>query len=774
MLREWQAFQRVAKAFAEGEVCLRIAGLAPPARALVVSELLQAHPRAAIVVVRSMADAHRFTQDLRFYGAPVLEFPEREPRLWRGGRQREADAERAVIARRLLAGEPLWSSSRRRALDTTLPAPADFCGAHAADRRGRRLERELLLESFEAAGYERAETVVEVGQWSVRGGIVDVFAPSHPSPVRLEFFGDDVESIRPVRSRPRSDRPTPSTSSSCCRSARRPMTRTAPRACWTTSRPTRRRSSMRRRCSTRPRTRRRTAGRCVPCSATGRASSWGRWRVPASRSCSTRRRCRGSRRSSPRSPMRSGAGAPRASRCAWWRATSTRPSTCDRSCATTTWRRPSSRRSTRRSRSRSWWGECSAGFMISRAGAGAPHRGRDLRRPPPHARAARKYQRGAALTAFTDLAVSDLVVHEDHGIGRYLGLRTMSVGERDGDFLLLEYAEGGRLYVPGRAARPDLEVPGRRRTASAKLDRLGGASWQRVKESVRAALREMAEGLLKLYAPARGGGGPPLRDRHAVAARVRGGVPLRGDARPAARDRGGQARHGEPAADGPPGGGDVGYGKTEVALRAAFKAVARRHAGRGAGADDGARAAALDDLPERFAPFPVARRAALALPHARRSRRRWWRACAEGAVDVVIGTHRLLSKDVRFKDLGLLVIDEEHRFGVAHKERMKQLARLGRRADADGDADPAHALHGALRRPRHVGDRDAAARPPADRDHRAAASSEASIKEAIERELERGGQVFFVHNRVAVARRMTRLVQRAGARARASSWRTAR
>ena len=104
MLREWQAFQRVAKAFAEGEVCLRIAGLAPPARALVVSELLQAHPRAAIVVVRSMADAHRFTQDLRFYGAPVLEFPEREPRLWRGGHHREADAERALIARRLAAG----------------------------------------------------------------------------------------------------------------------------------------------------------------------------------------------------------------------------------------------------------------------------------------------------------------------------------------------------------------------------------------------------------------------------------------------------------------------------------------------------------------------------------------------------------------------------------------------------------------------------------------------------------------------------------------------
>ena len=196
MLREWQAFQGVAKAFAEGDACLRIAGLAPAARALVVSELLQAHPRAAIVVVRSMADAHRFTQDLRFYGAPVLEFPEREPRLWRGGHHREADAERAVIARRLAAGEPLVVVVTPGGLDTTLPAPADFSARTLRIGVGDRLERELLLESFEAAGYERTETVVEVGQWSVRGGIVDVFAPSHPSPVRLEFFGDDVESIR--------------------------------------------------------------------------------------------------------------------------------------------------------------------------------------------------------------------------------------------------------------------------------------------------------------------------------------------------------------------------------------------------------------------------------------------------------------------------------------------------------------------------------------------------------------------------------------------------
>src|SRR5437867_4388099 len=196
MLKDWQAFQGLAKAFAEGDVCLTVAGVAGAARPLVIADLLHAHPRAAVVVVRSMTDAHRMTQDLKFFGAPVLEFPEREPRLWRGGHHREADAERAVIARRLAAGEPLIVVATPAGLDTPLPAPGEFAERSLRIGVGDRLERELLLEALETAGYERVDTVVEVGQWSVRGGILDVFVPSHARPVRLEFFGDDVESIR--------------------------------------------------------------------------------------------------------------------------------------------------------------------------------------------------------------------------------------------------------------------------------------------------------------------------------------------------------------------------------------------------------------------------------------------------------------------------------------------------------------------------------------------------------------------------------------------------
>src|SRR5206468_478023 len=187
MLRDWQAFGDLAKRFAEGDVCLRVAGLASAARALAVAELLHAPPRPVVIVVASLADAHRFAQDLKFFGAPAFEFPEREPQLWKGGHHREAEAERAMIVRRLTAGEPIAVVVTPAALDTPLPAPTDFREGTLRLATNDSLDRELLLEALEKAGYERVDTVVEVGQWSARGGIVDVFSPMHPSPARLEL-----------------------------------------------------------------------------------------------------------------------------------------------------------------------------------------------------------------------------------------------------------------------------------------------------------------------------------------------------------------------------------------------------------------------------------------------------------------------------------------------------------------------------------------------------------------------------------------------------------
>ena len=149
--------------------------------------------------------------------------------------------------------------------------------------------------------------------------------------------------------------------------------------------------------------------------------------------------------------------------------------------------------------------------------------------------------------------------------------------------------------------------------------------------------------------------------------------------------------------------GDVGYGKTEVALRAAFKAVATASRWRCWCPPPCSRSSTSTPSASASRPFPVTRRAALALPQPEGAEGRSWRALARRAtVDVVIGTHRLLSKDVTFKDLGLLVVDEEQRFGVTHKERLKQLRTQVDVLTLTATPDPAHAAHGAVRRARHV------------------------------------------------------------------------
>jgi transcription-repair coupling factor (superfamily II helicase) len=286
---------------------------------------------------------------------------------------------------------------------------------------------------------------------------------------------------------------------------------------------------------------------------------------------------------------------------------------------------------------------------------------------------------------------------------------------------------------------------------------MGGASWQRVKESVRAALREMAEGLLKLYAQR------AVAEGHSFTA----DSPWQREFEAAFRfeETPDQLRAIEEVkrdmqTDRPMDrlvAGDVGYGKTEVALRAAFKAVA-----------DGCQVAVLvpttvlaqqhwSTFTDRFSPFP-ARVELLSRFRSAKEQKTVVAGLRQGSVDVVIGTHRLLSKDVVFKNLGLLIIDEEHRFGVAHKERMKQL-----RASVDVLALTAtpipRTLYMALS---GVRDMSAIETPPLDRlpiETVVRRFSKAVIKEALERELARGGQVFFVHNRVQSLTSMARFIQ---------------
>ncbi len=365
------------------------------------------------------------------------------------------------------------------------------------------------------------------------------------------------------------------------------------------------------------------------------------------------------------------------------------------------------------------------------------------------ARAARAGPPRAQLAAFStqmaDLSPGDYVVHSVHGVGRFLGVRELAQEGQGGDFMLLEYAGEAKLYVP--LARMDLVQKFRGSgDATPALDRLGGVSWERTKKRVKAKMRDMADELLKLYAARRMADGFPFskdgnwqrefedafeytetRDQFEAVRQIK-----RDMESPHPMDR--------------LLCGDVGFGKTEVAMRAAFKALA-----------DGKQVAILAPTPvlcfqhyetfkRRFAPFP-ARIEMLSRFSSPKEMRETLAGLAEGKVDIVAGTHRLLSKDVEFRDLGLLIVDEEQRFGVRHKERIKQMQKSVDVLTMSATPIP-RTLHMSL-----LGLRDMSVieTPPKDRlaIHTVVAHFDPNlIRTAIEQELSRGGQVYYVHNRV--------------------------
>ena len=355
----------------------------------------------------------------------------------------------------------------------------------------------------------------------------------------------------------------------------------------------------------------------------------------------------------------------------------------------------------------------------------------------------------SALAAFSadliDLKPGDFVVHAEHGVAQYLGLREIEQGEAKGDYMLLEYAGGSKLYVP--LTRMDL-VQRFRGAGEAKpsLDRMGGATWTRTKTRIKAKMRDMADELLKLYAARKMADGfayssdsnwqrefedafefTETRDQLTAIQEIK-----RDMESPHPMDR--------------LLCGDVGFGKTEVVMRAAFKALG-----------DGKQIAVLapttvlafqhyETFKRRFQPFPV-RIEMFSRFRAPKEIKAGLSDLAEGKVDIAIGTHRLLSKDVVFKDLGLVIVDEEQRFGVKHKEQLKQLKKTVDHVAMSATPIP-RTLHMSL-----LGLRDMSVieTPPKDRlaIHTVVAPFQPElIRSAIELELGRGGQVYFLHNRV--------------------------
>lgn len=353
---------------------------------------------------------------------------------------------------------------------------------------------------------------------------------------------------------------------------------------------------------------------------------------------------------------------------------------------------------------------------------------------------------GKSIQSFNELEIGDYVVHENHGLGIYRGIEKLRVDNITKDFIKVEYGDGGNLYVPVSGLDVLQKYAGQDAIKTPKLNKLNSSDWKKTKSKVKGAVKDIAKELVLLYAQRQQRHGFQFGPDTIWQKEFEDLFPFEEtqdqlDAIAATKKDMESAKVMDRLIC-----GDVGYGKTEIAIRAAFKAV-----------NDGKQVAFLvpttilaqqhyNTLKERLGDFPV-NVEMLSRFRTSAQQKKVIAMLKKGQIDIVVGTHRLLSKDVGFKDLGLLVIDEEQRFGVTHKEKIKQMK---------GDVDVLTLSATPIPRTLHmslVGIRDMSVleEPPVDRlpiqtfvmEH----NSEI-IREAINRELSRGGQVFYVYNRV--------------------------
>ncbi|MEM7124874.1 MAG: transcription-repair coupling factor [Chloroflexota bacterium] len=360
---------------------------------------------------------------------------------------------------------------------------------------------------------------------------------------------------------------------------------------------------------------------------------------------------------------------------------------------------------------------------------------------------------------FADVKVGDIVVHLEHGIGQYEGLVKMELNGVDREYLQVTYAKGDKLYVPVHQADRLSRYVGAGES-SPPITRLGTADWQTVKERAKRAVADIADDLLKLYAERELVLGYAYSPDSSWQEELEASFPYQETLdQLAAIEQVKSDMESERPMDRLICG-DVGYGKTEVAVRAAFKAIT-----------DGRQVAVLvpttvlaqqhyRTFSARMRSFPI-RVEMLSRFRTSAQQRRILEGIEEGTVDLVVGTHRLLSKDLVFKDLGLMIIDEEQRFGVAQKERLKQLRTSVDVLTLSATPIP-RTLHMSLS---GVRDMSTINTPPKERQpvHTVLAEyDDVMVRQAIQRELARKGQVFFVHNRVRglemLAQRIQRLV----------------
>ncbi|WP_216831201.1 transcription-repair coupling factor [Alkalihalobacterium elongatum] len=356
-----------------------------------------------------------------------------------------------------------------------------------------------------------------------------------------------------------------------------------------------------------------------------------------------------------------------------------------------------------------------------------------------------KISNAERIKSYSELQVGDLVVHSNHGIGKYLGIETLEINGTHKDYLHLRYKGNDKLYVPVEQIDQVQKYVGSEEKEP-KIYALGGSDWKKVKRKVQSSVEDIADDLIKLYAEREASVGHPFTRDGIEQQEFENSFPY--------QETEDQLRAIEEIKQDMERQrpmdrllcGDVGYGKTEVAIRAAFKAIM-----------DGKQVAVLvpttilaqqhyETIRERFSEFPIGI-GVLSRFRSRKEQNETIKGLKAGTVDIVVGTHRLLSKDVVYKDLGLLIVDEEQRFGVTHKEKIKQLKSNVDVLTLTATPIP-RTLHMSM-----LGVRDLSVieTPPENRfpvQTYVVEYNASLVKEAIERELTRGGQVYFLYNRV--------------------------
>ncbi|MEZ4587585.1 MAG: CarD family transcriptional regulator [Gemmatimonadales bacterium] len=768
---------------------LNLGGLPGSSPAVLAGWLARERPtQLIVVVVPTPADAERWLADLsQVTELPVALYPQREA-LGEEEPHLEIAGERTETIEALVAGRLrlLVTTARATAERTAVP---DALAAHRLElvAGADALALGAVAETLDAMGYRRVPMVTEVGQFSVRGGIVDVYGFGEGEPVRAEWWGDEIEAIRsfdlttqrsghpiervtllPIRAR---------STEAAGPASRRSLLELLPAgALLVTESSTANQEEVSRawREAEHHLEVARRLGEEIP-SRDALFVDPGVWTSAVERFA---------RLAVREEPVALQAGFLPPERIdrdlkKLRRLLGSGPSTvilCDNEGQRERLLELLEE-DDRPAVATLVVGALDGGFVMPELRVLTDHevfrRARRLRRP-------RRYRQAAPTTALGALTNGDYVVHLDHGIGIYRGIDTIAVEGGLIEVAVIEYEGGDKLHVPlyrldqierYRSAGEQGDEP------PPRIHKLGTTAWKKTREKTREAIQQMAAELLELYAKRRLSAGfafPPDTkwQRELESSFLYEDTP---DQRKATED----VKHDleQPRPMDRLLVGDVGYGKTEIAVRAAFKAV-----------QGGKQVAVLvpttilaeqhgRTFSDRLADFPV-KVVVLSRFRTAKEQKAALAELAAGGIDVIIGTHRLLSKDVTFKDLGLLVIDEEHRFGVRHKERLKTL-RLSVDVLTLTATPIPRTLHMSL-----AGLRDLTLIETAPRDRSPVLTfvepwDDGLLEEAFARELDRGGQVFVVHNRIetidTIAARVRALAPGEGRRgARADGRRPAR